>query len=542
MLDAIVVGSGHNALVSACYLADAGWSVEVLERDTVPGGAVSTVERFPGHLIDRGSSAHLMIRHSGIVEELGLGRFGLQYAECDPWAFAPAPPDQPDRPGIVFHSDLDLTCASIAAACGQRDADAYRRFVGVWGPLSRRVMRAFGGPPTGGSLVRSFAGLGVPRLLGGEGGEAGEIAHTFLATGDALLDEHFDDEPLKAALAWFGAQSGPPMSEPGTAPMVGFAALMHALPPGRAIGGSGALTAAMVAKLRAGGAKVTLGDAAVTLRRRPDDAWSATTAHGREVVARTVIAGCHILTTLDLLEAGNHVHARQDPRIASWRRKIRVGPGIGMAVRLATTALPSYPSAPALTGPGVHAGLQLLVNDRAHLRAGHGAALAGQLPPRPASLAMTFSAVDPSLSPAGEHQMTLWSQWHPYRIAGGVSWADVEGSEADRVVAEIERHAPGFSSTITARHIQSPVELERELGLIGGNIMHLEMSLDQMLPFRPTPELSGHRIPDLPGLYLTGASTHPGGGVSGYSGRTAAKLALSDSGRGRLRRFLGGAR
>lgn len=539
-----MVGSGHNALVSACYLAEAGWSVEVLERDTVAGGAVSTVERFPGHLIDRGSSAHLMIRHSGIIEELGLDQFGLAYVACDPWAFAPAPPDQPDRPGIVFHSDLDLTCESIAAACGRREAAAYRHFVAVWAPLSRRVMSAFGGPPTGGSLTRAFAGLGVPSILGGEGGDVGDIAHTFLATGDALLDQHFDDEPLKAALAWFGAQSGPPMSEPGTAPMIGFAALMHSLPPGRAIGGSGALTAAMVAKLRAAGSEVSLGDAVSSIRHRPDGAWTATTSAGREITARTVIAGCHILTTLDLIDAGKRgPHTRDsemcDPRIAAWRRKIRVGPGIGMAVRLATTALPIYPSAPTLDGPGVHAGLQLLVNDRAHLRAGHGAALAGRLPPRPASLAMTFSAVDPSLSPPGEHQMTLWSQWHPYRIADGRSWDDVADAEADRVVAEIERHAPGFTSTITARHVQSPVELERELGLIGGNIMHVEMSLDQMLLFRPTPELSGQRIPDLPGLYLTGASTHPGGGVSGYSGRTAARLALADARGGALRRIIG---
>src|SRR6476620_11291300 len=132
MIDAVVVGSGHNALVSACYLARAGWSVEVLERDTVVGGAVSTVERFPGHQVDRGSSAHIMVRHTGIIEELDLARFGLRYIDCDPWAFAPPPPSTDAAP-IVFHRSVTDTCASIESACGARDGDAYRRFVEVWG-------------------------------------------------------------------------------------------------------------------------------------------------------------------------------------------------------------------------------------------------------------------------------------------------------------------------------------------------------------------------------------------------------------------------
>ncbi|MGB6070445.1 MAG: NAD(P)-binding protein, partial [Rhodococcus sp. (in: high G+C Gram-positive bacteria)] len=186
MIDAVVVGSGHNALTSACYLTDAGMSVEVLERDSVAGGAVSTVERFPGHRVDRGSSAHIMIRHTGIIEQLGLAEFGLRYIDCDPWAFAPGAVDT-DEPGIVFHRNLDRTCDSIAAACGAADARAYRTFVSVWGPRSERTMRAFGGPPTGPKLLRSFWGLGAP-----DGGSM--LSREFLATGDSLLDEMFSSE------------------------------------------------------------------------------------------------------------------------------------------------------------------------------------------------------------------------------------------------------------------------------------------------------------------------------------------------------------
>ncbi len=514
----LIVGSGHNALVAACYLARAGESVEVLERDEVLGGAVSTVRRFPGHLVDRGSSAHIMIRHTGIIEELGLERFGLRYIDCDPWGFAPAPPHT-DRPPLVFHRDLDRTCAGIAAACGERDAQAYRRFVEVWGPRARRVMRAFGGPPGPGRLLRSFWGLDAKN-----GG--GALSREFLQSGDALLDSCFDDEPLKAALAWFGAQSGPPMSEPGTAPMVAFAALMHTLPPGRAVGGSGALTTALVGRLRSDGGVVTSGDA-VTGIRREGAGWRVRTASGRNLFARTVISGTHILTTLDLLRQGGFDAGVLD----DWRRRIRVGPGIGMVVRAATSALPRYPGAAEAESAR---GLQLLATDRHQLRLAHGAALAGELPPRPVVLAMSFSALDPTIAPPGQHQLSLWAQWHPRRLADGSDWGARAEREGDRIIAELDAAAPGFADTVLDRFVQTPADLERELGLIGGNVMHVEMSLDQMFFWRPLPELSGHRVPGAPGLYLTGASTHPGGGVSGASGRSAAQVALRDLRRPRL--------
>jgi len=120
---AVVIGSGHNALISACYLAKAGLEVEVFERDQVIGGAVSTVERWPGFAVDRGSSLHVMLRFTGIVEELQLSKFGLQYLEVDPWAFAPFWQGSTQE-AITFHSDLDKTCASIEKVAGAKDAIA----------------------------------------------------------------------------------------------------------------------------------------------------------------------------------------------------------------------------------------------------------------------------------------------------------------------------------------------------------------------------------------------------------------------------------
>ena len=528
-LDAVVVGGGHNGLIAAAYLARAGRSVRVVERDAVPGGAVSTVERFPGYRVDRGSSAHLMIRHSPVLEELALDQVGLRYIDCDPWAFAPAIETSPP---IVFRTDLEATCASIAAACGARDADAYRRFVQAWGPRSAAVMRSFYAPATPGGFLGAFTGLTPTARTTRRGvvdhrvGSMLSLTQELMSSGDALLDRWFDSEQLKAALAWFGAQSGPPMDAPGTAPMIGFAALMHRIPPGRAVGGSGALTDALLRRIDGHGGDVRLGSPATEITRCADH-WQVSTADGDRHCASRVVCAAHILTTLDLLDAGGFDRTLTD----RWRREIVVGNGIGMAVRLGTTALPAYRDLPDdLPAHGVHSALALLVSDRAQLRRAHADAATGDLPGRPACLAMSFSSLDPSLAPHGRHLASVWSQWHPYRLSGERAWPSVAARAADAVIGEIDRYAPGFADSIDHRHIQTPDLLESELGLVGGNIMHVEMSIDQMFMWRPHPDLSGHRVPGAEGIVLAGASMHPGGGVTGAGGRIAARLLLGRRG------------
>jgi phytoene dehydrogenase-like protein len=517
--DAVVVGAGHNGLVAACYLARAGLAVEVVERDDVLGGAVSTVERWPGVRVDRGSSAHVIIRHSGIVEELDLAAAGLRYVDCDPWGFAPAPsPGDPGPDGcpLVFSVDLDATCASIAAACGDADAAAYRRFVEVWRPRGRAVAAAFGARPGPAHLVRAFWPLGAPRD-GRPRTPGGELAVDFLGSGDALLDRWFGSERLKAALAWFGAQSGPAMSEPGTAAMVGWVALLHDVPPGHPVGGSGGLTAALRRRLEADGGRVTLGDAAARLLVEDGRVTGVGTASGRRITAPVVVAACHVLATREL--AGDAA----PPALADARPPL--GNGFGLVVRALTDRPPVYPGVPVELSAG---GLQLLCTDRAVLAAAHGDWQAGRLPREPVPLAMSFSTSDDTLAPPGRHVVTLWGQWYPYALADGADWADLAGAEAGRLIAAVDRFAPGFADSVLETYVQTPLRLEQELALPRGNVMHVEMGLASMFGFRPTPALGGHRVPGLPGLYLAGASTHPGGGVSGNSGRTAARLVLAD--------------
>jgi phytoene dehydrogenase-like protein len=518
-VDVVVVGSGHNGLVAACYLARAGLSVEVVESDDVLGGAVSTVERWPGVRVDRGSSAHVIIRQSGIIEELDLASHGLRYIDCDPWGFAPAP--SPGAPGpdgqpLVFSVDLDATCASIAAACGPEDAAAYRRFVEVWAPRGRAVAASFGRRPNPAGLVRSFWPMGAPSK-GHPRTPGGDLAVDFLGSGDALLDRWFGSERLKAALAWFGAQSGPPMSEPGTAAMVAWATLLHDLPPGHPVGGSGGLTAALRRRLESDGGRVTLGDGAARLLTSDGRINGVETASGRRIAADAVVAACHIGVTRTLAgDAAPRALADAEPPL---------GNGFGLVVRVLTDALPVYPGvAPELSLQG----LQLLCTDRAHLAAAHGDWGAGQVPRAPVPLAMCFSASDDTLAPPGRHVVTVWGQWYPYALADGADWDDLADTEARRLIAAVDRYAPGFADSVQRLYVQTPLELERELSLPRGNVMHVEMGLASMFGFRPTPALSGYTVPGLPGLYLSGASTHPGGGVSGNSGRTSARVLLAD--------------
>jgi len=491
--DVVVVGGGHNGLVCACYLARAGLDVEVVERDDVVGGAVSTVERWPGVHVDRGSTMHVMVRHTGIVEELQLEAAGLEYIDADPWAAS--------MDGLRFSTDLARTWQSIDEVCGRHDADAYANFVERWTPRVQAMLSSFDRAPTASGLARAFWPLGRRVRSGG-----GELAREFLTSADHVLDGAFRDERLKTALAWWSAQAGPAPHEVGTAPMLATAVLMHLRAPGRPRGGSGGLTRALVRRLEQLGGVVRTGDGA----KRITDT-SVTTQSGVHITARAVVSATHVLSTLDLL--GRHDDAE--------RARLRVGTGLGMVLRVLTDRLPPY----AVQGDGMHVGMQLLATSREQIRRAHADFVAGDAPIDPPLLVMTPTATDESLAPAGRHLVTVWAQWQPRSLRDG-DWDDIREEQTQLLVDGVERAAPGFGASVLATHLQTPADLESELDLRGGNVMHLDMTLDAMFALRPLPEWSSYRGPS--GVYLCGASTHPGGGVSGASGRNAAGVVLRD--------------
>jgi phytoene dehydrogenase-like protein len=212
---------------------------------------------------------------------------------------------------------------------------------------------------------------------------------------------------------------------------------------------------------------------------------------------------------------------------------IRVGNGFGMTVRCAADELPDYLAAPSGGRPHEsHHGLQLLSPSMGYVRRAYEDYLVGNPARDPAVIAMTFSAIDPDVAPPGKHTVFLWAQYFPYELSGGRQWDDIREGVADSVLEVLYRYAPNMRGKIIDRFIQTPLDLERRLGLLRGNVMHIEMSFDQMFMFRPLHDLAGYRTP-VGGLYLTGASTHPGGGVFGASGYNTAKVVLSDARRRR---------
>ncbi len=171
--------------------------------------------------------------------------------------------------------------------------------------------------------------------------------------------------------------------------------------------------------------------------------------------------------------------------------------------------------------------MQFICPDLAYLERAYGDYLGGVPSREPALIAMTFSAVDPSLAPPGKHTLFLWGQYYPYELAAGSSWDEIGDAVADAMLAKLAEYAPNVQEAVIDRLVEHPLYLERELGLLHGNVMHLDMSIDQMFMLRPAVSMSNYRGP-LKALYLTGASTHPGGGIMGAAGRNAANVLLHD--------------
>ncbi|MGF1657742.1 MAG: phytoene desaturase family protein [Verrucomicrobiales bacterium] len=519
--DVIVVGAGHNGLIAANYLVDAGLKVLILERRDVVGGAVCTEERVPGFRFDVGSSAHIMFKMTPIMKELRLDQYGLEYIEMDPWAFHPV---EGVPGGLVFWRSVEKTCDSIARI-SPRDAQAYADFVKHWGELNEGVFETFLKPPTPANLFGSIFKRNLTSFRSRKLWSSLETVRQLMSSYGRVIEETFESEPLRAALSWLAAQSGPPPSEIATGDFVGWYAMIHRHGAWRAKGGSGALTQALAARFREKGGRIVL-DASVK-RINPAggvrERFKVETLQG-QFTGASIMSACHIQTLFKAL------HPDIAPDYLRQRiEHLKVGNGFGMVVRHAVSELPQYLGQPR-DERGVspaHSALQLLCPSRAYLDYAYKEYSIGRPPTYPAVVAMTFSAIDPSLAPPGQHTLFAWAQYHPYELATGESWDGIAEREADKIWQVVCNHAPNMKNAMIDRYIQTPVEIERLLGLPHANVMHLEMSFDQMFAFRPTSELSGYRTP-IPGLYLTGASTHPGGGVFGASGRSAAKVLLQD--------------
>jgi phytoene dehydrogenase-like protein len=499
--DLVVIGGGHNALVSAAYVAQAGYRVGVFERRTIVGGAVSTGEIVPEYAFDFGGSAHILIRVTPVIEELGLNRFGLEYVELDPLFYSPRAGNSP----ILIYRGVEETAERLDSIL-PGEGEAYARFVAEWRPFAEAVREAFLGAPSPFELGRAFIRPGSTKVW------QSQLA-TILKPYGEVVDSYFKSESLKTLLCWMAAQSGPPPTEPLTAPFLLWHPLYHFGGIGRPKGGSGMLTVALQRHIEGHGGDVHLqapveeilveGRRAVGVRVR-----------GEAYTARSVLAGTHVWESLGSLLPPEH-------RPASLQ-DVRVGNGFGAILRLALSEPVAYADG---ASDEARRALQLLCRDRQQITDAYADYLKGHPSEDPPIVAMTFSAVDPTLAPSGGEVLWLWAQYFPYALRDGRDWDGLAHGVAERILDAFEQYAPGTRDKIVGGLFQHPVWLERGLGLPRGNVMHLEMSLDQMFAFRPSLELSQYRT-HLDGLFITGASTHPGGGIMGASGRNAARQVL----------------
>ncbi|MCA9906328.1 MAG: NAD(P)/FAD-dependent oxidoreductase [Anaerolineae bacterium] len=513
--DVLFIGAGHNALVCAGYLAQAGYKVVMLERRHKAGGAVVTEEIVPGFKFDLGGSAHILINHTPIVRDLQLEAYGLRYLDIDPLFFTPFP----DGSQITIYQDLDRTCQNIAAVHPQ-DAENYRTFVETWRPMAEGMVEAFLHVPTPLNLARYLV------FNGGIDPQRSDQINSVIRSFGQVVRESFVGPQVPAIMGWMAAQSGPPPSEPLSAPFALWHPMYHASGVRRPVGGSGMLTQALAQMIQAHNGVIHTSAPVKRILVQGGRAVGAETESGERITARVVVSGAHIQTTARLL--GDDLPAKARDLIG----KARTGNGFGFMVRYAVNELPEYTALP--TPPGAahseaHVGMQFICPSLDHIDRAYADYLRGEVSREPGLIVMTWSASDPSLAPAGKHVMFIWGQYYPYKLANGEDWDAIGQREGDRMLALLAKYAPNVSAPdfVIGQLNETPLYLERELGLLRGNVMHLEMSVDQMFMLRPALSMGTYRGP-LKGLYLTGASTHPGGGIMGAAGRNAAAVVLHD--------------
>jgi len=500
--DLITIGAGHNGLITSAYAAQAGYRVAVFEQRDIVGGAVSTKELFPGFQVDLGGSAHILIRQTPIVEELELERYGLTYIELDPMFVAPFP----DGDVIYFYRDLDRTVDHIETLF-PGEGQAYQQFVKDWNGFARTMRDIFLAPPSPIEVgKRMIAGSTSPLSW------QKELRH-ILRPYQEVLRSYFEEEKLRTAIAWMAAQSGPPPTEPLTGPFALWHPLYHEGGVARPKGGSGMLTQALRNHIESHGGEVHTG-ARVDEILVDRDTARGVRLNGKSYTAQAVCSATHAKETFDHLLPQQHRPESADG--------LRIGNGFGAMLRLALDSPVDYKVG---DGDAARTGLQLLCRDMTQLRGAYGDHLSGRPATDPPLIGMTFSAADDSLAPPGGEVLWLWGQYFPYELDGSATWPDIADAVADRLISQFETYAPGTRDSIVGQLFQHPEWLEENLGLYRGNVMHLEMSLDQMFAARPALGLSSYEGP-VDDMFMTGASTHPGGGIMGASGRNAARALL----------------
>uniref|UniRef100_A0A8B9NK35 Pyridine nucleotide-disulfide oxidoreductase domain-containing protein 2 n=1 Tax=Accipiter nisus TaxID=211598 RepID=A0A8B9NK35_9AVES len=587
--DAVVIGAGHNGLVAAAYLQQAGVRTAVLEKRHVLGGAAVTEEIVPGFKFSRASYLLSLLRPQ-IYTELELQRHGLRVLLRDPYSFTPLLEDRRPPRSLLLGHNMAQTQQQIAQF-SQKDAQvpqghapsmaklprghpahrvagmllggvsiaptvvqsllspplssfqAYPEYEAFMGGLVSALDPLLDAPPVDtaalgqGSLLQRLRALRAlqPLLRAGLalGQQLPRYYEVLTAPISKILDQWFESEPLKATLATdavIGAMASP--HTPGS----GYVLLHHVMGElegqrgawGYVAGGMGALSQAIACAAAARGAHIFAEKAVChVLLGRDGRAQGVTLQDGTEVRSKLVLSNASPqITFLELIP--------QEQLPKDFVRQIQQVDTRSPVTKInvAVDRLPSFLAAPnARDGqplPHHQCSIHLNCEGTHLLHQAFTEATHGHPSSRPMIELCIPSALDTGLAPKGCHVVSLFTQYTPSVLAGGRPWDEqARNAYADTVFDCIEAYAPGFKASVIGRDILTPPDLERIFGLPGGNIFHGGMSLDQLYFARPVPSYSGYRSP-IPGLYLCGSGAHPGGGVMGAAGRNAARVALQD--------------
>ncbi|MBV8727258.1 MAG: NAD(P)/FAD-dependent oxidoreductase [Candidatus Eremiobacteraeota bacterium] len=521
--DAIIVGAGHNGLVTACYLARAKWKVLVLERRPVVGGACVTEETFPGFKVSTAAYVNSLFRPE-IVRDLRLGDYGFELLERNPSSFTPFL----DGRYLMLGPDKATTLREIGKFSA-RDAQAFPRYEAMLERVASIVEPTLMETPSNAARPRpadllKMAKLG--RALQKLGPAMGEAIEVLTGSARAILDRWFESDQLKAVLdtdAIIGAFASPSM--PGTAYVL-FHHVMGETNGKRGIwsyvrGGMGGLTQALARAAKDLGVEIRTDCEVNRILVKDGSAAGVVLANGDEVGSRKVASNADCNVTFNKLLDGEALP--EDFKAALDRIDYS---SASLKINVALSELPNFTVCPGNHAPGPqHRGTIHLVPDQDFIERAYDDAKFGSPSREPVIECTIPSSLDSTVAPPGKHVMSMFVQYAPYKLKDGTWDQGTKDAFADRCFEILEQHAPGFTASVVARQVLSPVDLEKTFNLTGGNIFQGAMDLHQLFMFRPVPGFADYRTP-IRGLYLCGSAAHPGGGVMGAAGHNAAREML----------------
>lgn len=530
--DVLIIGGGHNGLVCAAYLAGAGLKVRVLERRGIVGGAAVTEEFFPGF---RNSTASYTVSllNPKVIRDLRLHQHGLRVVERPYANFLPLPDGSAFRLGGE-HTQREVAKWSL------RDAErlpAYYAMLDRVVVVLRELMQRT--PPNVSDrfvLADWLGSLAVGRQLKRlDMAGRRDLLDLFTKSAGDLLDSWFESAPLKAVLGWDSVVGN--FASPYT-PGSAYVLLHHVFGEvngkqgswGHAIGGMGAITRAMALECEARGVAIQTNAPVEQVLVGDGRAVGVRMADGGELHAKTVIANVNPKLLYQRLVPRDAVDADTSERIDRYRCASGT-----FRMNVALSELPDFTAAPGTQlqphhQSGILIGPSLQYFEQAYFDAksrAHNPGWARQ----PIVELVISSTLDDTLAPPGQHVASLFCQQvNPELAEGSGGWDAHRDTVANLMIDTVDAYAPNFRRSVLGYKALSPLDLERELGLVGGDIFHGALSLDQMFSARPLLGQGNYRGA-LPGLYLCGSGTHPGGGVTGLPGRNAAREVLRDRGR-----------